>query len=74
MKISHEIGRKLMFVELYDGDVFIFEQKYYMKISPINCSGNATIYNAVRLEEGETCRFTEETEVFLVDAELRIKS
>lgn len=73
MKICHEIGTKFCFVELYDGDVFIFEQRYYMKISP-RCAGNSTVFNAVRLEEGEACLFTDETEVFLVDAELRIKS
>ena len=74
MKISYEVGRKLSFMELYDGDVFAFGHEYYMKISPISCAGHATTFNAVRLEEGEPCHFTDEAEVSLVEAELKIKS
>ncbi len=74
MNICHEVGRKLCFMELYDGDVFIFEHEYYMKISPIRCAGHVITFNAVRLEEGQPYLFTEETKVFLIDAELKIKS
>jgi hypothetical protein len=73
MKICNEVGRKLSFMEVYDGDVFIFEHDYYIKMSPIRCD-HVTIFNAVGLAEGEPYLFSDETKVFLVDAELRIKS
>ena len=70
MKIARASNNKMLFQELLHGDVFMANDKYYMKAFS-NTNNNDD--NAVCLSEGRMCCFCGSQVVYLVDCELVIK-
>lgn len=61
-----------MFKTLSPLEVFVFHNKYYMVIHPINGTGSCKVYNAISLDCGECTHFVDEEWVEPVSACLSI--
>lgn len=74
MKVIREPERRTVsFLDLNTGDVFLFNEKPFIKT--FTCRDTAdNLINAIRLDDGEIYGFNEWDEVELVDAELTIKA
>lgn len=71
MKIIEEPKVSTLFLELYPGDVFNYNDLWYMKIAPIKTENS--YLNAVALCDGVPEHIAPESEVEYQDVELRVK-
>ena len=69
LKIKAPINMKYPFRSVNRGDIFEFNEKYYMKteIATISCD-----VNAINLQNGEFTYFEPENLVYLLDGEMAL--
>jgi hypothetical protein len=60
--------------DLKEGDVFVCNSHYYMKIAPIASAASGATYNAVHLHSGVPMEITYNTHITPVKCELVIEN
>ena len=71
LKIKAPINIKYPFRTVNRGDIFEFNEKYYMKTEIATISNKYEI-NAINLQNGELVYFEPERSVYLLDAEMTL--
>lgn len=71
LKIKAPINMKYPFRSVNRGDIFEFNEKYYMKTEIATISNKCAV-NAINLQNGELTYFDSEYLVYLLDGEMAL--
>lgn len=73
LKIKISTNQKYLFESVNVGDLFEYNNSYYIKTETTNFPGSCIIQaNAVNIQNGELVRFLPNNQVYLLDAEMVI--
>ena len=73
LKIKIPTNQTYPFKSVNIGDLFEYNNNYYMKIETVNYSEDCSIQvNAVNLKNGQLVRFLSDNQIYFLDAEMTV--